>query len=130
MKADAPSSPRSIAARIAPDARHQPRAVPDRDSDAVSRLEVGDLEPFLERAGDRLLSVDGACRDRHFARQRQMLPLGTVRITPSIAGSDSMVAEVGRRRHAEFARKGLALLSPSGCRPRRSSASGISPRPA
>src|SRR5262245_51269825 len=40
------------------DAGHQARAVADRDGHPMGLLERLDLEPFLERAGDRLLGVD------------------------------------------------------------------------
>src|SRR3954447_4822814 len=50
------------------DARHQARAMADRDGHAMGLLQRLDLESFLERAGDRLLGVDVLARLRHLAR--------------------------------------------------------------
>jgi len=48
-------------------------AVADRDGHPIGLLQRLDLEPFLERAGDRLLGVDVLARLGHLARERQVL---------------------------------------------------------
>ena len=55
------------------DARHQPRAVADRDADAIGLLQRLDGEAFLQRAGDRLLGVDVLAGLGDLARERQVL---------------------------------------------------------
>ena len=92
------------------DARHQPRAVADRDADAVGLFQRLDGEAFLQRAGDRLLGVDVLAGLGDLARERQMLLVrhGQDHALDLRIGQER--GEVGRASHAEFLLEGRAAF--------------------
>ena len=89
---------------------HQARAVADRDGHAVGLLQRLDLEPFLERAGDRLFGVDVLAGLGHLARDRQMLLVRDREDHARDGGIGEHGREIGRRGDAEFMLERGALV--------------------
>ena len=92
------------------DARHQPRAVADRDADAVGLLQRLDGEAFLQRAGDRLLGVDVLAGLGDLARERQMLLVRHGQDHALDLRIGQQGGEVGRASDAEFLLEGRAAF--------------------
>ncbi len=94
----------------APDSGHQACAVADRHGHAKSLFQRLDLQPFLDRAGDRLLRVDVLAGLRHLARDREMLLVRDRDDHARDPGIGEHGREIGRSRHPEFILECRALL--------------------
>ena len=110
MKPTRPSSPASIAARMARMPAIRRALWPTVTLIAVGALQRLDLQPLLERAGDRLLGVDVLAGLRDLARNRQVLLVRHREDDALDRRVGQHGGEVGHDRDAEFLRKGRALL--------------------